>query len=100
MTSRNYLLKSIIGNMRRNLWLTILIFLALFAAGPVQALVSLDAAKHTSAPYPNGFTLESYLQWTLWSNISLTNSLTIILVVICAALAAFAGFFYLFPGEN
>ena len=100
MTSRNYLLKSIIGNMRRNLWLTILIFLALFAAGPVQALVSLDAAKHTSAPYPNGFTLESYLQWTLWSNISLTNSLTIILVVICAALAAFAGFFYLYSQEK
>ena len=86
--------------MRRNLWLTILIFLALFAAGPVQALVSLDAAKHTSAPYPNGFTLESYLQWTLWSNISLTNSLTIILVVICAALAAFAGFFYLYSQEK
>lgn len=100
MTSRNYLFKNIIGNLRRNLWLTILIFLAFFAAGPVQALVSLDAAKHTSGPYPRGFTLERYLQWTLWSDISLTNALTIILVVICAVLAAFAGFFYLYSQEK
>ena len=100
MTSKNYLLKSIKGNLRRNLWLSILFFLAFFAAGSVQALVSLDAAKHTASPYPNGFTLEKYLQWTLWRNISLTNSLTIFLVVVCAALAAFAGFFYLYSQEK
>ena len=84
MTLKNYVLNSILGNLRRNLWLSILFFLAFFAAGSVQTLVSLDAAKHTASPYPNGFTLEEYLQWTLWRNISLTNSLTFVLVVVCA----------------
>ena len=58
MTSRNYLLKSITGNLRRNLWLIILFFLGFFAVGPVRLLVSLDAARHTAAPYPSGFTMD------------------------------------------
>lgn len=100
MTSRNYLLKSITGNLRRNLWLIILFFLGFFAVGPVRLLVSLDAARHTAAPYPSGFTMEEYLRWTFRSNISLNDSMTIALVVVCAALAAFAGFLYLYSQEK
>ena len=100
MTSRNYLLKNIMGNLRRNLWLTALFFLAFFAAGPVCALVSLDTAKHTTAPYPSGATLEEFLRRTLWNTLSPGNSLTVFLVVVCAALAAFAGFFYLYSQEK
>ena len=100
MTSRNYLLKSITGNLRRNLWLIILFFLGFFAVGPVRLLVSLDAARHTAAPYPSGFTMEEYLRWTFRSNISLNDSMTIARVVVCAALAAFAGFLYLYSQEK
>lgn len=100
MTSRNYLLKSITGNLRRNLWLIILFFFGFFAVGPVRLLVSLDAARHTAAPYPSGFTMEEYLRWTFRSNISLNDSMTIALVVVCAALAAFAGFLYLYSQEK
>lgn len=100
MTSKNYLLKNIMGNLRRNLWLTALFFLAFFASGPVCALVSLDTAKHTSAPYPSGATLEEFLRWTLWNTVSPGNLLTVFLVVVCAALAAFAGFFYLYSQEK
>lgn len=86
--------------MRRNLWLIILFFLGFFAVGPVRLLVSLDAARHTAAPYPSGFTMEEYLRWTFRSNISLNDSMTIALVVVCAALAAFAGFLYLYSQEK
>ena len=46
MTSRNYLLKSLKGNIRRNFWLMILFFLAFLAAMPVSTLTALDGARH------------------------------------------------------
>lgn len=100
MTLRNCLLKSIIGNLRRNFWMTILFFLVFFAAGPVLTLVSLDGAKHTAPPYPGNFNLKEYLQWTFCQSMSLSNSMTILLVVVSGILAGFAGFFYLYSQEK
>lgn len=100
MTLRNCLLKSIIGNLRRNFWMTILFFLVFFAAGPVLTLVSLDGAKHTAPPYPGNFNLKEYLQWTFCHCMSLSNNMTILLVVASGILAGFAGFFYLYSQEK
>ncbi len=40
MTSRNYLLKTIGGNIRRNFWLMILFFLAFLVVMPASTLTA------------------------------------------------------------
>ena len=92
MTSRNYLLKSIKGNIRRNFWLMILFFLAFLAAMPVGTLTALDGARHT---YRAG---QVYLRNTVMH--CAENSLILVMVMICGALAALAVFSYLYSQEK
>ena len=92
MTSRNYLLKSLKGNIRRNFWLMILFFLAFLAAMPVSTLTALDGARHIYG------ISQVYLRNTFINCIG--NSLILVMVAVCGALAALAVFFYLYSQEK
>lgn len=92
MTSRNYLLKSLKGNIRRNFWLMILFFLAFLAAMPVGTLTALDGARHTYGAS------QVYLRNTFMN--CAENSLILVMVIGCGALAALAVFSYLYSQEK
>ena len=77
MTSRNYLLKSLKGNIRRNFWLMILFFLAFLAAMPVSTLTALDGARHIYG------ISQVYLRNTFINCIG--NSLILVMVAVCGA---------------
>nr|WP_317360561.1 DUF6449 domain-containing protein [uncultured Blautia sp.] len=94
MTSKNYLCKSIKENIRRNMFLTILISLALLVVFPVYCITSMEGAGH----------IEAYMGFDGYQRMLLRcigpDSPASIVVVAAAVLYALLGFGYLYSGEK
>ena len=94
MTSKNYLCKSIKENIRRNMFLTILISLALLVVFPVYCITSMEGAGH----------IEAYMGFDGYQRMLLhcigPDSPASIVVVAAAVLYALLGFGYLYSGEK
>lgn len=93
MTSRNYLLKTIGGNIRRNFWLMILFFLAFLVVMPASTLTALDGAKYIDTTNFTVNMTNTFIQ-------CIRSSLVQVIVAGCGALAALSVFFYLYSQEK
>ena len=94
MTSKNYLCKSIKENIRRNMFLTILISLALLVVFPVYCITGMEGAGQ----------IEAYMGMDGYQRMLLRcigpDSPASIVVVAAAVLYALLGFGYLYSGEK
>lgn len=94
MTSKNYLCRGIKENIRRNMFLTILISLALLVVFPVYCITGMEGAGH----------IEAYMGFDGYQRILLRcigpDSPASIVVVAAAVLYALLGFGYLYSGEK
>lgn len=94
MTSKNYLCKSIKENIRRNMFLTILVSLALLVVFPVYCITCMEGAGH----------IEAYMGFDGYQRMLLRcispSSPASIVVVVAAVLYALLGFGYLYSGEK
>lgn len=93
MTSRNYLLKTIGGNIRRNFWLMILFFLAFLVVMPASTLTALDGAKYIDTTNFTVNMTNTFIQ-------CIRSSLVQVIVAGCGALAALSVFFYFYSQEK
>ena len=90
MTLKNYLAKGIKENLRRNIWLTILLLLAFLGTLPVQTLMALDQARHNLTGNVSKQMIEA-----MKACVGPSNSGVMVITLCGGAFLALAGFFFL-----
>ena len=94
MTSKNYLCKSIKENIRRNMFLTILVLLAFLVVFPIYCITGMDGAGN----------IEAYMGFDGYQRVLLRclgpNSPASVVVIVAAVLYALLSFGYLYSGEK
>lgn len=95
MTLKNYLAKGIKENLRRNIWLTILLLLAFLGTLPVQTLMALDQARHNLTGNVSKQMIEA-----MKACVGPSNSGVMVITLCGGAFLALAGFFFLYSQEK
>ncbi len=96
MTSKNYLFNSIKENIRRNIYLLILITLGFITVFPLKTIMLLDRAKANRS-----FEGEIMpVQQEFLKCVGMDNKMAIIFIGVLAVLLGVSGFFYLYSSEK
>lgn len=95
MTSKNYLAKGIKENLRRNLWLMLLLLLVFLGTLPIRTLMELDQARHDIVG-----NVSQQLRETMENCVGPSNMGVMVVIICGGAFLALSGFFYLYSQEK